>query len=520
MVRSNARSMEWSLRVLTFVCLVSGCSEFSSELTYEDPGAALDGGVDGASLTDSGGSFEPEPEPQDVPAPAVSSRFVYVAAPSAGVVARIDAATLGVTPVRVGRRPESVAASVQADVAVVLNAGSDTISVIRGLERAPTATLPIIQGCNQLRISEDGQWAAAWFQADGPDAGNRGNLQEISLLRLNDGESFVGSVGFNVSDVRFSPDGSRLVAVTEDGVSTIELQTVADDFLAPITAYASAPGELVGEVVLSASGRWAAVASPDGASVQLIDTADGRSRVIPMGAAPTDVDLDEQGGRMLVALRDSGELAVYELGMADVPPQLIKVDGVPPGLVTLIPPGEQAVVYSPSSGVAAMALVDLTTAEVVRVYRFQKSVVDVQPSLDGALAIAIHPAESDAGTLPGVDQRTARSPGYSVVDMASGYTKLVLTASQVRETVRSAAGTSVYLLFDGARGSEVHWIDVASFARRDLLFDTAVDTMGWVTSGSRLFVLGTSGEGQLWFINESDGRRQNVSSFILNAYTE
>jgi DNA-binding beta-propeller fold protein YncE len=499
-------------------CSGYGYDETSGEY-YGDGDFSQDAGTNAGIDTTSAPPVEPEPE--EPPPPALSARYVFVASPDAGVVARIDATTLAVVPVRVGRRPEVVVADRNSNRAVALNSGSDTVSVLEGLSREATDTISIIRGCNALRLSPDGRWLAAWFDASADRLSRvAGSLQEVALVDTESREAHVVSVGFDIGDVRFSDASDRLVAVTADGVSVVVLDEVDGDVLADVVRYDSLPGEVAREVVLSPSARWAVVSTVDGRSVQILDTVSLSSRTVELSGVATDVDIDEPAGRVLAAQRDSDSIDVIPLAIGDGLPRTIAVSSAPAGILTQLPDGERAFYFSPASGSHLVGMIDLQSGVESDAFRFQKSVVDIRTTQDSGAAIVVHPSESSEGRVAGVDVRTATQPGFSVLDLETGYAKLVLLPQPVRDIVISNDQESFFVLHDTATGSTVEWIDRGSFARRELVFDEHVESIGWMEEGERLFVLGSSAGGQLWFIDQATGQRQSVTSFVLNAYTE
>ncbi len=507
--------------LLPAMLLFGACNGFADDESagsFEEPWF---GESDAGAGTDVTSAPPREPEPEEPPPPALSARYVFVASPDAGVVARIDATTLAVVPVRVGRRPEVVVADPTADRAAALNAGSDTVSILEGLSREATDTIPIIPGCNQLRLSSDGRWLAAWFDARSERLSNvAGSLQEIALVDTSSSEAFVVSVGFDIADVRFSDTSDRLVAITADGVSSVVLADVDGDVLADVVRYEDAPGDVAAEVVLSPDARWATVLTADARAVQILDTVSRSSRTVALTGVATDVDIDESAGRVLAALRDDSAVDVVPLAIDDFLPRTIELQQAPVGLLTELPDGERAFFFSPATGSRRVGLVNLNTGEELPGFRFQKPVTDIRATLDSRTAVVVHPAEPTAGRISGVDERTAAQPGISVLDLETGYAKLILLPQPVREIVISNDQQSLYILHDSPGGSTVQWIDRTTFARTELLFDERVETIGWMEQGGRLFVLGTSSGGQLWFVDQQTGQRQSVTSFVLNAYTE
>lgn len=162
--------------------------------------------------------------------PVATGRFVWVANPTSGRVAYVDAASLEVRTIAAGNGPKYMAGipDPQQDVAVVINDLSGDASILRADSDGTISlsSVDITQGANAWAISNAGRWAIAWtnaaaYQHPDPVQG----FQDITVLDLTSGaeKSTRMAVGYRPVAVSFSKDDNHAYAVTQDGVSVIDL---------------------------------------------------------------------------------------------------------------------------------------------------------------------------------------------------------------------------------------------------------------------------------------------------------
>jgi hypothetical protein len=151
-------------------------------------------------------------------------------------VAFIDARTYQVETVFAGQGPTFLAAIPgDQDRAIVLNVLSNdaTLLVRRADGVLEQTTFPVAPGANAWAISPDGHWAIAWtdvLRVDRPDTIE--GFQEISLIDLTNpvppARPLKWSVGFRPSSISFAPASARALAVTQDGITVINLSNPAN----------------------------------------------------------------------------------------------------------------------------------------------------------------------------------------------------------------------------------------------------------------------------------------------------
>jgi hypothetical protein len=169
-------------------------------------------------------------------APVATERYVWATNPKTGRVALIDATTFQVKTVAAGQGPTFIAALPgSGDRAIVLNAlSNDATFLSQGLDGTlEVRTYQIAPRANAWAISPDGRWAIAWTDVTRvvrPDVIE--GFQQISIIDLEDvtapSRVPVRTVGFRPSSITFAANPPRAFAVTEDGITVLDLSMARD----------------------------------------------------------------------------------------------------------------------------------------------------------------------------------------------------------------------------------------------------------------------------------------------------
>jgi DNA-binding beta-propeller fold protein YncE len=230
--------------------------------------------------------------------PAVVGSEVFIANETLNSVAVIDSTSLAIRTLPVGFRPTAIVgpkrdASTDASRVVVLNEGSNSVSVIDPLTRA-TQLLDVMDGANALTANADSSAVVAWYDdALFEDGDPRGDLSSITLIKGAD--VYQIAVGFHVRKVVWIEGSSRLLIVTDDGVSVIKTDEVTEDRVqVPVAVL---PRELIPqdprdlEVLVDVTGSFAVarVSSFSGVVVTSLD--EQVHHVINLPEIPTDIDM-------------------------------------------------------------------------------------------------------------------------------------------------------------------------------------------------------------------------------------
>ncbi len=276
--------------------------------------------------------FVPEIEEEyDFSAPAVVGDRVFVANETLNSVAVIDSSTLRVQNIPVGYRPTSIAGPTNAAVGNVwvLNEGSSTVTRIDSAT-AKTQTFRSLRRGNALAVSPDAKWAFAWFDFSRFEGPIPAEIDLASVTVLSETGAYQVAVGFNVREVRLSEDGKYALALTDDGISRIDLENLTGDALVPpIKLIDAAPEDL--EVVVDPSGRWAVARASTQSALSLVDLESGEKTTVNLPEIPTDLDW-VAGGKVIVSLPRTGNhfIATVPEGLQNLALALAVVEPVEP----------------------------------------------------------------------------------------------------------------------------------------------------------------------------------------------
>ena len=537
--------------------MVAGCSSTSTGAAGgATEGWFARGGTDAAALTDStrakdssqvadtkaasdaagaaGDASAPKPKPDLPPekeqepefgAPEGSPHFVYIPDPQSDRVVRIHGATLKVSLIEVGDRPTQLKAVPGHDWVVVLNAGSDELSVIRSTEKGDTvATLPMEPHSNSLLVSPAGTFAAAWFDKERQKAGEPdGSFQALTLVSLADPpQSLTVSVGFRVRAVHFATDGSKAVVVTDDGVSVVKLGEVKDGtIVAPVAVSPdplSKPKER--EVQTTPDAAWALVRESGLKGLYAVHLATKQIALVPLDSVPTDLDLLPGSAGALAVLRDDNAVAFVtlppdptDLIAADV----VDVGNLTAGLARLSHDGKTAVLYTTVAGIEQVAALDLVTRKLKAVL-LKKTVESVVPVLGLRKVMLLHKPAPGPKTDDPVEMHVDQSHGYTLYDLDTGFTKLVLTPVKPTAMVLSAQPARAWLLLPDQPGGlqQVQQADFATFLTQEVTLGSKPTHVTLLDKAAMVAVAQDHPSGRITFVPFAGGEPKTVTGYELN----
>jgi hypothetical protein len=577
---ANMGSFLGARRSLALALLLVGCGadEDKGGADFSPPGSEgpnvnpLGGGATGGGA---GGTGLPAEQEVELPfeAPQAGLSAVYVPNPGTHRVAVVDANTFSIETLATGLAPTYAATVPGHDLAIVLNVGSGDAAILR-TRRGKTSVLrlPVGHDQNAIAVSPDGAHAVIYFDArqSPSSAGSAQSFQDVSVLKLIEGEEGARavSVGFRPRGVQFSRDGARAFVVTEDGVSVIDLAATDQ---APRIAELVSVGDKVGEPVsldvqIVADGTFAIARRDGDAAARLIDLASGAIETLNLAAlqppergldggvedggtdagAPdassgagdagtgyllpegrlelTDLDVAPDGSFALAVVRNAGALLRIPIPEGFRDPTAIQVriiEDVPVGSVVISKQGNLAALYTTAQPVEALVLVDLSGGGEPRPVRLRKAVRAVALSEAGERAFVLHAKSSPAGVTDPEEMRIDSSEGYSLVNAASGFAKLQLTAAAVRERdllVTPDAGRVFVLVRNDATNVRVaHMADLSSFQVKVLALAKPPSSLGLVPEVGKVFIGQESEGGMITFVDIESGEIvRAISGFELS----
>jgi DNA-binding beta-propeller fold protein YncE len=477
-----------------------------------------DGGVDGY--------LPPEVE-QEFSPPASGNRYVYVALPEQDVVVRIDSETLEVTSLVVGDRPTVLATAPGRDLAVVLNSGSDSLSILRTSDGVDTiVNLDAPPHLNRLAIGPLGTVALAYFELEQADTQGIGSFQDVSLVDLTPGQQavFNVSVGFRPRDVMFSASEQTAFVITEDGVSILDTQDLSGGYVAPTVAVSDDPladGQPA-EVIVTPDGNYAFARWSWMEAVRAINLQTETLTDTPLSGPPTDIDLTASGDRLVAVVRESAQVHIMDvptdIGDASAV-ETVDCTGLAIGSAILTADEQHALLFTNASNSKLLSVLELDTA-VLDTALLKKGIRTVALAPDGQTALVLHnkiPGEP----LPSDDFETQldKRYGFSLFQLDTLFAKLQITDANPGAFAFMPDSRAAYLIVaDPTRDlKKVLGLNLSNLIVDTYPMGSHPVELGVVPSTERIYVSQDHPMGRVSFINANTEEVRTVTGFQLNS---
>lgn len=507
----------------------------------------------GPAETSEPDTMPPPPPPEeevdfDLRTPEAGDTFLYIPSAALDALVVVDARSLAVHLVEVGVTPTLVRALPGDRGAVVLNEGSSDVSIVRpnpivgGVPPATpfsVETLEVTAGANRLVISPDGETAFAFFATTSQGI-TAGSLQDVTAIRISaslaDSEAFNLAVGFRPEAVIFAADDRLALIICEDGISGIALADLTGDtFLPPVPTSPDAfEVPLDREIIPTPDGRYALVRSLNRFALMRVDLQTGALAQLALPDYPSDLDLTADGLTAVVPLRTNQEVALVDVANAfgwvapepdpNVPPEeqvvatnpfvRIATTGAPFGSTVITSDERHALLYTTSPGTMAVGMLDITTGQAV-IQPTVKEIDAVIASPDGKMAALLHRRASGSGDLA---QRNA----YSLLDLATGYAKLVVTANPVTSVTFTRDASELFALLPDPLGAahEVQRIKTRSFSVITYRVPDRPVFVGALPALSKVAIALDNPTGWITFVDTTTDALLQLNSFELNSFIE
>ncbi len=529
--------------------LLGGCGDDAGGF---GTGAAADFGAAVDMTSRDGGGPPPEVEIEvSFEPPAVGATRLYATNAGAGRVAVVSATDFTIETVAVGAGPLPAVAAPGRDLAISLNREARSLTLLRtGESGTVPTTVPLAHDADQVAFDAAGRFAVVF---EGPSERRR-NFQDLSVIDLDSGVATRIVVGFGPSRVFFGPDDVAYV-VTEDGISILDLTRLESDARPVLRSF----GARVADATVTPDGRFAIGQIPSEGELRQLDLMTGEVAVADMAEAVsdlvetpgggmadagmppldagtsgvparlvevTDVDLDPSSRFALAVLRTAERAVRVPIGERFATPaawEVLMLDGEGVGSLVLSSDGALAVGFSSALAVEALTVLRLDAEPIdVRTVALRKTVRTVALSPDGSFALVLHrPGEGNAVQDPDETRRIDRSDGFSLVDLATGFVRLSLTAATPEPSgvALDPAGEFLFLaLRNDARGvRSFQAVDVATFAVDVVELTAPPTTVGTFPSLDRAFVGQEADGGRVTFYDWRSGERQTIAGFELGA---
>lgn len=482
----------------------------------------------------------------DLRTPEAGERHLFVPSVALDALIAVDAESLQVHLVEVGLAPTIVRALPGDGGAIVLNEGSSDVTLVRHNATPETSFstrfFPVAAGATRLILSPDGAWAFAFYDERFGEGyarrGGYGSLQDVSAIRLEPGREAVFNlaVGYRPSAIQFTDDDALVLIECENGLSTIRLEDIdADTFLPPIqtTNDIFAP-PLEREIVPGPDGTFVAVRDLQRKELLSVDLRNGARNRLELPDFPSDLDITPDGRHLLVPFVALKQVAIIDIPEAftwtaptpEVPEEVGENEDPPPppanphirlidmgaafGSLALTADARHALLFTTQPGVAAIGMLDIEAAT-IGVQPMFKDIEAVAIDPRGAVAALMHRRNSGSGSV-------ANQNAWSLLDLGTGYAKLVTVRNAVSMFTFTPDGTELFALVPDPAGAahEVQRVDTDTFAIRTYGVPDRPTFVGALPRVSRMAISLDNPTGWITFIDTETNEVRQLNSFELN----
>lgn len=441
--------------------------------------------------------------------PVATARYVWVANPTSGRVAYVDATTLDVRVVEAGNGPTYLApvpSPAGEDVAIVLNVLSDDATLLRKNASALSAkSFATHHGANAWRVSPDGRWAIAWTDVKGVfKADKTEGFQDLTVVDLTEKvKPAVLAVGYRPVAVGFTNDNAHAWAITQDGVTVMDLSG-ATPLVTKNVAISDNPLEDPGtrDVSVTPDGAWALIRRDGDKNVGFVSLTAANRFSVALSGPVTDLDLSEDGTRAIAVVREKSEVSILPLAKP-ASFTTITVTGETVGSVSIAKNGTSAVLYTNAVVTERFTVLDILNGT-YRVQKLYSPVLGVLPTDDAKNAIVLH------------EKTATRAGAFSVVPIAAGLPAKIVGTDAPPQSVATTNDRAVITERDDSKK-----IFGAYIARMPSLavdrYPLASPPIAAGIVANRAYVAQQHPDGRITFIDLEGGRARTLTGFELSA---
>jgi WD40 repeat protein len=373
-----------------------------------------------------------------------------------------------------------------------------------------------------------GTWAALWHDiaaedSDDPLTEGLQSYNEASFVNTLTGKHFAMAVGFNPRAIKFTPDASLAVVVSDEYLALVDLtvQTpvpvliqVADDLLDPPAAE---------EVVLAPDGSYAFVRQFGTTDLVIVDLLDKSVDYVPVGANPTDLDLSPDGKYAAMVSRGDQQLWVFDVAQPYNTPEIIDLPaGGELGSLAYSPIGDQAILYTTATNTDRYASWNVNTGE-IELRSLIKPVSGLSITPTGDTMLAFH-TKADINN-PDISSPFYNSWALTMVNLDDFRSNPLKLPAKVAGYAHSTNGSKGYFIMDNEPFLEV--LDYQSLLYDEVRLKSSPvfvgvlpdldDTDGdeppaWVSQEHEL--------GRITFYDSDDNSIETITGFELNSEIE
>ncbi len=493
------------------------CSAGAASDSFSPSGAGEPTGS-GGTAADGGALPPPEKEVEsDYEAPVATKNFVWVANPKSGRVAYVNASTLEVKTLEAGNGPTFLATVPgQADAAIVLNVLSHDATLLKAEgAQISTKTFRVGAQANGWSLSPDGRWAIAWTDYRKiADAKKTQGYQDLAVIDLTEKVApTILAVGYRPVSISFAENGSAAFAVTQDGISIVDLTPAGGPLVTKNVAISDTPLTDPGtrDVAVTPNGKLALIRRDGSSDITAVNLDTAVRTAIPMPGAVTDLDLTDNGTRAVGVIRDTSTVVILPVPDIVTSPGVftqVAIPGETVGSVALSPGGSTGLLYSNAVAAERLTVLSLLGAPTFRTVRLYAPVLGVFSSKDASHALVVH------------DKVTGSPGAFSIVPVQNPLpAKIVETlappiavafADTNDRVIVAERGTTPASY--GAYLGRLPQLTVDRFA-----LASPPTAVGIVTGAKRAYVAQEHPDGRITFIDLDTGLARTLTGFELGA---
>jgi len=484
-------------------------------------GGSGSGGSGGSAFGDDAGA-SPGPPEQKVEgtyqSPVATGQYVWITNPTSGRVAYIQATTLQVSTVEAGNAPTYLAAVPGGgDTAIVLNVlSSDATLLSASAAGLQTATFPVATDANTWAMSPDGHWAIAWGDSSqvqnlDPTQG----FQDISALDLTGKKPpTILAVGYRPVKVAFSSDGRHAFAVTQDGVSVVDLTgnapLVTENF--PVS---NDPNDdpATRDVSITPDGSYALVRRDNQSFITVVALSDGTLTNVALPSDATDLTLTPSGNEALVVMRETATVAILPIPQIATSPtsfDSVVLTGQTVGRALVADDANTTLLFTTALPVDSLSVLSLQTQR-FRNVKLYAPVLAVFPTHDAQNAVVLHalpPAWTTAHGAFSVVPVGAELPA-KIVGTPAPPNAVALSPASDRALVTVRDDTNSVF---GAYLAKMPSLEVDPYT-----LASPPIAAGVVAGANRAYIAQSHPEGRITFIDLATGQARTLTGFELGS---
>jgi hypothetical protein len=479
--------------------------------------------------------------------PVATGSYIWVANPDSGRVAYVAAATLEVHTVEAGNAPTYMSAipSATDDAVVVLNVLSQDATILRvapGGQLTKSTVSGIAAGANALTVSPDGRWVMAWTDARNIAAADPlAGYQAVTLIDLAAAPpaKTILSVGFRPVDVAYAADDSAAFAVTEDGVSVVDLSKSAPRVSGNVALTEDATENAdTRDVSITPNGRLAVVRREGSASLGIVDLTTGTLGSVDLSGAVTDVDVTADGQSAVAVVRDTSEVAIIPLAAGIPDPSIVQhvtISGETVGSASIAADGKTVLLYTNAVATDRLTVLTLGAAPTYRVVKLHAPVLAVFASADASSAVVFHsqspppardagvPATTDGGIPPATDAGVpSQTPAnaFSLVPLGANLPAEIQVTDVPPQAVAITLAGDRVLVTERDDAKKIYGVYVGQFPTLEIQrigLASPPIAVGILAAANQGYVAQKNAEGRLTVVGLDSGQARTLTGFEIGA---